>query len=190
MRQNDKDNKLIQEIAAALSFRAYLEKVIGWTDTYVCFEPRPSKEKELSQHKKRLSFTELEEYINTHAEESTPVDFYIISHQSKPADVYPVQTKIFGMSLDHDKITDLFIKFLEEKNKSYAQTDTTLFIHFRNKGTLDFKTIQDWLSVNGTKFREIVVFTLDDKMNIKMSQLFPIAGDVITFEFEPKDYQY
>ena len=149
----------------------------------------PQKLKELAElGKRQLGYEEFEDYVNKNAEEATPVDFYVVSHQNKPADIYPAQAKIFGMDLDPSEINEKFIEFLEAKNQSYGNTETTLFVHFRNKGSLSFKPIQNWLTKNEIRFREVAVHSLDENMRIKMSQLYPVSDQVVSFEFEPKDY--
>jgi Ca2+-binding EF-hand superfamily protein len=183
MRQNTDDNTLTQEIGAALSMRLFFEKGLSWKNYFIYFEPKNSKQEDaLKQIGTSLNFDQLKNFMDTYAEQNTPIDFSFVNKDVDPAEVFQIQFKIFGIGIDPTSVNEQLVEYLKKIKTKYAKTEASLLLQFRNKGTLDFSNFKNLLDET-FPFKEVILFTFKPDGGLTFCQLYQHEDEVKCIDF-------
>lgn len=189
--QQVKDDTLHNELVATLVIRLVIEKIYEWNDYLIYFHPKDNRQKELIEAiGSTIKIGSLPEFLDKNVEQNSPYDvLFVRPNHPKEADVRPIQLKRFGIRLDSDRLTELFIDYLDKLNKKYSPVRASLFVYLENKGTLNFGPIVQHIKENGFPFEELTMFSAKPNGDAHVCQVYPSEGDVTCVIFSKDEVE-
>ncbi len=183
LNKNLKNDTFHNELVAALIIRLMYEKVYGWRDYYIYFQPKDNRHKELIESiGTTIKLSSLKQFLEKNVEQNSPYDVLFVNpNNGEKADVRPVQIKRFGIGIKSNNLTPDFVKYLSSLSRSYSATTATLLVFIENPGKVDFKPIQEHIKLNGIPFEELVMYSIKANGDVHICQVYPVNENIDCF---------